>query len=483
MKAVFLKRIFCHFIFAGAFFVFCFTEVSFADYQQVLGLMDLRTIFSDGAYDPEYLVQLAKEKGAEALFINDHDRVVMEYGLPPLRNIIKKRVELNSINKIGAEKYLNAIRKVEKKYPDMIIIPGSETTAFYCWSGSPFKKNLVAHNYERRILTVGMEKAEDYENLPILHNGFSTKYINLAFSGIFLSLPFLITAIFLIRRRGPYRIWGVIIFIFGILFIINSKPFRSSPFDQYHGDQGILPYQLLIDYVDSRGGMTFWNYPETRSGCRKMGPIYLNTPPHPQVLEEAIGYTGFAALYGDNTTITHPGNLWDNVLMEYCKGGRGRAPWGIATADFHGEGDGGEKLGNFLTVFFVRKKTKKDILEALRNGKIYACRGNYPYIAKLDEFSVYSPEGKSKGISGDRVVLKGNPRIKISLSAFKLASNHVRVRLIRSGDVIERIEGELPIEIDFEDKYFKPGEMVYYRMDVHGYGDIVSNPIFVEFGK
>jgi len=84
--------------------------------------------------------------------------------------------------------------------------------------------------------------------------------------------------------------------------------FRSSPFDQYHGDQGMAPYQLLTDYVDSRGGLTFWNYPETASGTRKLGPIMVDTPPYPEVLEESEGYTGFASLYGDNITVTEPGS-------------------------------------------------------------------------------------------------------------------------------------------------------------------------------
>lgn len=38
----------------------------------------------------ETLVRMAKGRGFEVLVINDHDRVVMEYGLPPLRNIVKK---------------------------------------------------------------------------------------------------------------------------------------------------------------------------------------------------------------------------------------------------------------------------------------------------------------------------------------------------------------------------------------------------------
>jgi len=452
-----------------------------SDYQQIAGLIDLRTTFSDGDLDLESLVELAQERGFTVVFFNDHDRLAMEYGLFPFRNILKKRVELNSINKGGAENYLNSIKEVEEKYPDMIIIPGSETAPFYYWTGSYFKKNLTAHNHERRILTVGLEKAEDYQDLPIIHNGFSTRFTATFLPILFVFLVPLILCIFLIRWKGVYRISGIIIGVLSVLFIINSNLFRSSPFNQYRGDQGIAPYQLLIDYVNSKGGMTFWNYPETRSGKRRIGPIFVDTPPYPNVLEESKGYTGFAAIYGDTITVTEPGNIWDKILLAYCKGERDKPVWGIATADFHREGEAGERLGNFPTVFFVHKKTKKEILEALKNGKMYACRGNYPQVAKLDEFSISSSSGAIRGISGEEIVLKENPIIYIHLSLKRPARDEVKVRLIRSGEVIESFEGELPMKIDYADKYFKPGEKIYYRLDVHGYGNLVSNPIFVTF--
>ena len=295
------------------------TVAGAADYQQIAGLIDLRTTFSDGNLDPESLVKLARKKGFSVLIFNDHDRLAMEYGIFPLRNILKKRVELNSINKRGAQSYLDSIREVGKKYPEMIIIPGSETAPFYYWTGSYFRKNLTAHNHERRILTIGMERAEDYQDLPIIHNGISTRFAAKHLPVVvFFCIP-LTLGIFLLRRKGVYRISGVTIGVLSILFIINTNPFRSSPFDQYHGDQGIAPYQMVIDYVNSRGGLSFWNYPETKSGVRKRGPIFVNTPPYPKVLEESKGYTGFAAIYGDTITITEPGNLWDQILLAYCR--------------------------------------------------------------------------------------------------------------------------------------------------------------------
>ena len=457
-------------------------SVSFsADYQQVAALKDLRTTFSDGAYDMEQLVLLAKKKGFNVLFINDHDRVAMEYGLPPFRNIIKKKVEQNSINRYGADKFIQAIRMVENKYQDMIIIPGSETASFYYWTGSPLKGNLTAHDHERRLLTVGMESPDDYENLPILHNNLSMNYFTKALPEVVLFSLSLIASLILIRRSGLLRVAGIIILILSVAFIINSDPFRGSPFDPYHGDQKMAPYQLVIDYVNSRGGMTFWNYPETKSGVREMGPIHVSTLPYPHVLLESKNYTGFAALYGDNITLTEPGNIWDTTLKEYSLGYRDRPPWGIATADFHQEGEGGEQLGTYQTVFFVKEITKDAILKALRNGKMYACQVKYPQILKLEEFSVSSSDNLTVGISGDEITLKEYPRVKISVSTSVPSPDKVKIRLIRSGQMIYLFEEKLPLMIEYVDPYYKPGEKIYYRMDLHGNGAIVSNPVFVKF--
>ncbi len=61
------------------------------------------------------------------------------------------------------------------------------------------------------------------------------------------------------------------------------------------------------------------------------------------------------------------------------------------------------------------------------------------------------------------------------------SSNPVKVRIIRSGTLIRTIESPLPLNISFEDSYFKLGEKIYYRMDMQGAGIIVSNPIFVKY--
>ena len=469
-------------------FVKCFAQAdeNIHEYIQVSGLIDVRTDFSDGAHTLEYLIKLAKKRGIDVLFINDHDRKVLEYGIRPFQNILKKRVEEPSINKKGPENYLNMIETASKKYADLILIPGAESAPFYYWKGSYFKKNLTVCDWERHLLIIGLEEAKDYKELPILHNGYSTKYILSSISvGFFLFLVLLILGLYMIRWKGIIRYSGITIFVLALFFLINNHPFKSSPYSQYNGYQEISPYQLLIDYVNSRGGMVFWNHPETKSGQGKLGPIFRDTPPYPQVLIESTNYTGFAALYGDATTITEPGNIWDKVLIEYCSGQRANPVWGISSADFHREGGAGEKLGNFTTFFLVKSKSKKDILDALKKGRMYACRGyiDSPRLI-LEDFSISDSKTSQKVVMGEEIFSKGYPSINIRISTTDSEKgNSVTVRLIRSGNLLEVFSAETPLSINFKDDFFEPGKKIYYRLDaINKKGrKLVSNPIFVKF--
>jgi len=241
----------------------------------------------------------------------------------------------------------------------------------------------------------------------------------------------------------------------------------------------------LIDYVNSRGGMVFWNHPETKSGKAKLGPIFRDTPPYPQVLIESTNYTGFAALYGDSITITEPGNIWDNVLIEYCSGQRANPVWGISSADFHREGGVGENLGNFPTFFLVKSKTKKDILDALKKGRMYACRGyvDSPRLI-LEDFSISDSKSSQKVVMGEEIFSKGYPSINIRISTTdSKKGNSITARLIRSGNLLETFSAETPLSINFEDDFFEPGKKIYYRLDATDKKGrkLVSNPIFVEF--
>ncbi len=464
-------------------------------YERVPALIDLRTTFSDGAYDPDTLVRMAVKKGFSVIVFNDHDRMVLEYGLPPFRNILKKKEERNSIAKAGADAYLRTIRSLRKKYPDVVLIPGAESTPFYYWTGSLFSRDLTANDHERRILTMGLEKPADYEGLPVIHSPRPMPDIRAAMPALAaFGLSFLI-ALFFLFQSGWWRLPGIALALVNACFLADIVLSKPAAFDAYHGKQGAAPYQLFIDAAGKAGGLTFWNYPETHSGVSASGPIRFKTLPFPEMLLDTKNYTGFAALYGDRITITEPGNVWDTALNEYCRGLRQRPPWGIAAADFHREGDAGQNLGDFQTVLWLTGKTQQSVLTALKNGKMYACQGKFPHVPKLDEFSISAaqPDTATRAISGDELLLERNPRIRITVSGTEdgavgaessgKSKKTVQVRLIRSGKLIQMFSGALPLSIDFTDTFEAPGEMVSYRMDMTGDGIIVSNPIFVKFMK
>ena len=459
-------------------------ETEQVNYQQVAGFIDLRTTYSDGAHDLNFLIKLAKERGFDVLFINDHDRMAMEYGIFPFRNILRKREELSSVNSRGADKYFQGIKLAAQQHPEIILIPGSETAPFYYWTGSPLKNNLTAHNWERHLLIMGLENPQDYKNLPILHNGFSTLYSRqlLPVSAIFLVL---ICLGFLIAlKRGYYRILGIVILVNASLMLIEFHPFKSSLFDPYSGDQGYLPYQELIDYVKNKGGMTFWTHPEAGAGENiQKGPITVKTPSHPEALLMTKGYTGFGSLYGTWIKMTEPGKEWDRVLLEYCSGRRDAPAWGISTADYHKEGENGERLGDFPTVFLVKEKTKDEVLSSLKQGRMYACRagGEDFRMFVLEEFSVSGSLSTSRAIMGETIKLKNSPEVSIKISSSDKGNYAIKVRLIRSGELINTFSGTTPFVVNLEDDYVEPGKQIYYRIDIPG--ELVSNPIFVKFSR
>lgn len=445
----------------------------------VPGLMDLRSTFSDGKHSIEELAKIALERGFKVLFINDHDQIALYYGLPPFRNILRYKKEFPSIKTRGPEEYLEEVNRVSKKYPEIIIIPGSITSAYYYWTGSWLKKNLTAHEYDRRILIVNFDQAEDYHKIPNIGNRLSSRYTKRLLPGVIVFAVPLFIGFILVRWRGFFRVMGLILIIFSTMSIIDLNPLRSSLFSPYKGNQGIKPYQELIDYVNERGGLSFWNYPEQKSGIRKYGPINVSTPPYPQVLHRSVDYTGFAAIYGDNITVTEPGNLWDMVLNEYCWGQRKNAPWGISTADFHEDGRLGLKLGTFPTTFLVKDFSKKGVLEAMKKGRMYSSRGDGLVWPKLDYFNVLG-EGGEKAFMGETLTTPQFPVIRYSVTYGDGKSVPMVIHLIRGGTLIHTFRGQTPVEVQYVDKQAPSGEKTYYRL-MDSKKHLTSNPIFVKY--
>jgi hypothetical protein len=327
---------------------------------------------------------------------------------------------------------------------------------------------LTAHQYDRRILILNFDENEDYGLIPNVGNNLSLRYTKKLLPRLVIFIVPLFIGFMLLAWRNFSRLPGLLLIIFSILAIIDYNPFRSSLFNPYAGDQGIAPFQELIDYVNQRGGFSFWNYPEQRSGVGKIGPIHVNTPPYPEVLYQSKNYT-----------ITDPGKEWDRVLNEYCRGKREKPPWGISTADFHEDGRLGLKLGSFPTTFLIREFSKRAVLDALEKGRMYCSRGDGHVWPRLDYFNVFGNDAE-KAFMGETLTTSRFPVIKFRVSYNTKNPIPIIIRLIRGGTLIHTFNSETPMEVEYMDEKAPPGEKTYYRL-VDNKKHLTSNPIFVRY--
>lgn len=454
-------------------------------YIRLPGVIHLDTNISDGVLSPEDMIKKVKEAGIQVAIINDKDNQRVEYGIFPLSDIVKKVVERGSIQTYGARAYLERIEAIARENPDMVILPGVEAVPFYYWTGGLFNRDLKLMGFHKHILVIGLKGASDYEGIP------SISYNNPAVPGIWClinlwPLVLLIAGVWMGRYRKarviqfsrfkvastqrPFLIPGVLLAISGVLLVINNFPYCPRLYDQYHGDRGILPYQNLIDYVNEKGGMTFWAHPEAR-GRFKIGDIELDTQPYYTDLLKARDYTGFAIFAEGMRYTGSPGGVWDKLLMEYVEGKRGNPVWAIGELDYK-EGDW---MGDTQTIFFVKEKTKDGVLEALRKGRVYAVMGEPKPV--LEAFQVWDEVNKRWAEMGETASVGGRTRIRIKVVLPQ--EKWMQLKLIRGGEVMKTVRFDRFLDVEWEEDHFIPGGKTYYRLDVDS--RLVTNPIFVRF--
>jgi len=451
------------------------------EYFQLPGVMHVHTTYSSGHYSIEELVAKAAEKKLGALVLTDHDQVAMEYGLFPLRYLVKKREEKNSIIRIGPEVYLADIKRLNSRQKSVIIIPGVQTSPFYYWAGNPFGQGLTAYGYRKELLLVGLSAPDDYSGLPRLHGGFSTRYVQDLGPRFAVFFAAFLLALYLRQQKGKFRNAGLVLAFVSVALMINHHPFKSSRFDPYHGDQGTAPFQEVIDYGKSRGGLVFWAHPESnysKNGVQ-MGPIKMITEHYPDALIDSKRYTGFAAIYGDSSSAADAGGHWDKVLVDYCKGRRGQPVWAIAEADFHQEQNGLD-LDTFQTIFLVDAKRSRAVLQALERGRFYAVRKSEDSRLSLDHFKIKDNSSGKAAIMGEVIYLNGTPIVEGRISALDKSRQDVAISIIRGGQQTWSFKGQTPLDFHLVDQDGWNGK-TFYRLDVKSQtgGHLLSNPIFV----
>ena len=451
-------------------------------YIQIDGVADIKTNFSEGCSSIQDLANQAERQKIDVVMFGDYARNSMEFGIKPFERIFKNIIHGPSVLDGGAGGYISEIKENDRQFKRTLLIPGVETIPFYFWTGSNYDKNLTAHNWDKHLLVFGMDTAQDFEQLPLPNSNFSKKYTHeLLNNFIIIGFIFMVTvgAVY----KGYYRKITVPLMLLFALMTLNNHPFQSSPFDPYHGDRGMEPYQNLIDFATSKGALVFWNHMETDSGISQKGATVLETLPYPDDLLKTRNYTGFQAVGDKPIRQTEPGQQWDQVLMQYLNGNREHPVWGFGGNDYFCEDQKGDRLGSVRTIFLVRERNNDTVLDAMKNGRMYAVRQADANRLSLDEFVVGDQKVGNQVTMGQELVATDFPAIKLKLRSVQGGNKTAQIQIIRNGSLVKVETVSLPYELTWRDVGVDRKGPVYYRIkaQVSSEDHLVSNPIFVKF--
>ena len=481
------------------FFIFmsCPAFAAGQRYLQLPASIHVSSRISDGRLSLEEIAQTASENGFDVLIPAERDFMRWEYGIRPLRNILKKRVQQRCVFSYGIKEYLRRMDSLKKQFPGMIIINGLESAPYYYWQGSIFGDDLTIRDWHKHMLVLGLSRPSDLEYIPVIGNprglrqplGMRTFFLAL------LPLALAALAVLCVRRRqyryadssgnplGPYsrpwRITGISLFIIAALVFINNYPFRDTKFDQYHNNIGVMPYQNIIDYVNNRAGLIFWAHPEA-ANSGKSGPIGFATDEHSDHLLLTRGYTGFAVFHEGFKRVGRAGGVWDQVLLEYCRGSRRSPVWAIACLAYDKTGSLSSYMRDVRTVLLSRARTADDAMDALRKGRMYCVRGKGSSEFILDRFTVTDSYGNDMAM-GEEAAVRDDPVIRIEGHILHGQKKSFTIQLIRDGRLMRVFEAESPFALSYVDSSDSGPSRSFYRVQITS-GDltVVSNPVFVQ---
>jgi hypothetical protein len=466
--------------------------------QQLVAAFHVHSTMSTGSWTLEEVVQHTEALAIDALVLSENFVLRYEYGLFPFRGALRIHTQFPSVLEYGIRNFLEEVEHVKARHPKILLIPGVEVAPYYHWTGSLWDDTLTMHDAQKNLLVLGLSSQIDYETLPALGNTFSYQYGWHSIGSVAPALLF-IPAMWLWRRSTNQRhasgtpktrLWGKICAsaLGGIALglLVNAWPFSQPQFSPYESQLSSIPYQALIDAVDNLGGIAIWSLTEAKDfskhAIRPLGNVTIKTNPHPEVLLQTTHYNGFGGVYQDTRTITNPGGIWDQALTQYLAGDRKNPPFTYGEIAFHTQGQAGIELDQVLTVLWVQERTTAGVLEALRTGHSYAV-GQYghSYGLRLQSFSVECGKGTSSALSGETVVRQTSciPIVMISGFATDQGTHPISIRVIRSGQVVSAYDTNTPFDIQFTDTQAPLEAPMYYRIDIHGQGELMSNPIFL----
>ena len=139
-------------------------------YRPIPVALHVHSTWSSGNLSLEDLATLASARGIEAVLLADNHLQRFEYGLSPLRGLLRYRVDYPSVVSKGPEAFLQAVESANARRRDVLIVPGVEVIPQYFWTGSLWDGSLTMHNGQKNLLALGLYTPEDYWELPAVGN-------------------------------------------------------------------------------------------------------------------------------------------------------------------------------------------------------------------------------------------------------------------------------------------------------------------------
>ena len=460
-----------------------------SEFEQLRGITHVQSEFSSGSRRLESVAHEAVERGLDVIVLTDANLLRIEYGLPFLRNLIGIEREENALADVGSiREYLQEIERVAALYPELILIPGVESAPYYFWDVDIFGRRLTAHRWSQHLMAVGLDTEEGLAALPVMGSGHAAIW---HWTSLLLLWPLLGLAFVILAGQSHSLALRVSVIALSVLFLVNNFPFKVPLMDPYHGDLGPGPYQNYINYIETQGGLAFWSHPSAgRSTDRPHmgGLLHVGVADghHSRDLLATYGYTGFAALNGNQITAAAPGGEWDLVLREYLAGTRKAPAWAIGSMP--GKRETGSAMDDVTTVFLAQSRTKNAVLDAMEKGRMYAVHGWDSQLV-LEEFSVEAMALEIVGgeeqvvvmqaLSGETISSEGEFTVVVGIARTDGGSDPVNIRLIRSGEVVAEDLVNTPARIAYD--AVMQEEMEYIRLEASSYSDkLISNPIFID---
>jgi hypothetical protein len=480
-----------------------------ASRQPVVLAVHVHSTISTGLLSLDQLAGRATAAGLDGLIITENYDLHVEYGVWPLRGLLRYGVDYPSVHRIGPAAYLEELLAVGQRHPELLWIPGLEIMPHYFWTGSLWGGDLTLHNTQKNLLVVGLD---DPARMAAVTGGPPSSGGPIRFWPAMLAVPVVWlwrkervvearTRFFRLTTRRRHRVEAAGLALVGLLLLTNNLLLDRRAFDPYGPDPGDAPAQRLIDAARSAGGMSFWSLPEAVDDHRYSmsdlaaqggalgvigrllawygGAIAVRTDPYPASLAGTTGYTGFGAIYEDTINATRPGGEWDRLLDDYLDGGRAEPVWGIGELAYHEEA-GHKRFSDVQTVVLAESRSVASVLSALRAGAFYARRRQPDWGLMLDDFSLHGPHAEAISGQTAEVGPGATVTLRLAVSASDGRTAPITVNVIRSGRPWQTFTASTPFEHHWSDDAPPVGGRAYYRVDV-GKGDqhVLSNPVFV----